>query len=243
MATPRGGGGAAVVESSPSWSPHPVLRIENARGPEASGQPRIPPIRDLARVPSPATFEPMAPSVFSNPAGRAEAAARAYVTALLDLLGDREPLVVLDELLPAVRALIDGLDGTALRHPEAPGQWSILHVLEHLVDQETVNAFRFRSVVAEDEPALRGYDQDRWAARLRYGVADAATVLDELAALRGRTLRLLRSLTPVEQERVGHHSERGAESVAHLMRLAAGHDLVHRRQIARIRAAIGAPPG
>jgi len=185
----------------------------------------------------------MAPSVFSNPAGRAEAAAHAYVTALLDLLGDRDPLAVLDELLPALRDLLDGLDGTALRQPEAPGTWSILQVLEHLADQETVNAVRFRSVVAEDEPALRGYDQDQWAARLRYGVADAATVLDELAALRGRTLRLLRSLTPAEHGRVGHHSERGAESVAHLLRLAAGHDLVHRRQIARIRTAVGPPPG
>jgi hypothetical protein len=35
------------------------------------------------------------------------------------------------------------------------------------------------------------------------------------------------------------HSERGDESVAKMMRLYAGHDLVHRRQMRRIRAAIG----
>jgi hypothetical protein len=180
-------------------------------------------------------------SVFSNPSGRAPAAATAYTRALLDLLGDREPLAVLDELAPALRRLRDGLSDAELRQPEAPGKWSVLQVLDHLADQEVVNAFRFRSVVAEDEPPLQGYDQDRWAARLRYGGAPADVVLGELASLRRRTARLLRSLSPEELERVGHHTERGPESVGYIMRLIAGHDLVHRRQIARIRAALGKP--
>jgi hypothetical protein len=38
---------------------------------------------------------------------------------------------------------------------------------------------------------------------------------------------------------VGIHSERGEESVDHGLLLLAGHDLVHRRQIERIRRAIG----
>ena len=37
---------------------------------------------------------------FSNPAGNAAGAAAAYVRALLDLLGPRDPLVVMRELLP-----------------------------------------------------------------------------------------------------------------------------------------------
>ncbi len=37
---------------------------------------------------------------FSNPAGNAPAAAQAYVRALLDLLGTRDPLAVMAELLP-----------------------------------------------------------------------------------------------------------------------------------------------
>jgi hypothetical protein len=40
---------------------------------------------------------------FSNPAGQAAAAASGYVRALLDLLGSREPLEVLQELLPWLR--------------------------------------------------------------------------------------------------------------------------------------------
>lgn len=192
----------------------------------------------------PSSRAPVVPSflsVFSNPSGRAPAEAAAYTGALLQLLGDRDPLAVLDELLPALGPLLAGLTQDELRRPEAAGRWSILHVLEHLADQETVDAFRFRVVVAEDEPPLQGYDQDRWARRLRYGVGGVEPVLAELAALRGRTLRLLRALSPEELTRVGHHAERGPESVAHILRLKAGHDLVHRRQIARIRAALGRP--
>jgi hypothetical protein len=96
-------------------------------------------------------------------------------------------------------------------------------------------------VVAEDEPPLRGWDQDKWMARLRTGTAGIETLLAELASLRGRNLRLLRALTPAELERVGQHVERGPESVARIMRLHAGHDLVHRRQIGRIRATLGHP--
>jgi len=174
-------------------------------------------------------------SVFSNPAGRAPAAATRYVESLLALLGDRDPIAVQRELVPALRRLLDGLDDAALRRPEASGKWSIAQVVEHLTDQEIVNAFRIRSTVAEDEPELRGYDQDRWASRLRYGAAPFAEVLDELEAVRRRNLRLYAALTPEEMQRFGRHAERGAERVDHLLRLTAGHDLVHRRQIERIR--------
>jgi hypothetical protein len=37
---------------------------------------------------------------------------------------------------------------------------------------------------------------------------------------------------------VGVHAERGEESLEHLVRLYAGHDLLHLRQIERIRAAV-----
>ncbi len=58
---------------------------------------------------------------FSNPAGAAAAAAQTYVRALLDVLGRRDPVEVLDELLPWLAERIRGLDDPTLRRPEAPG--------------------------------------------------------------------------------------------------------------------------
>jgi hypothetical protein len=180
-------------------------------------------------------------SIFTNPAGSARESADAYIAALLELLGDLDPIAVQSELVDALRELTSGLTDDELARPEAPGKWSILQVVEHLADQELVNAYRLRSIVAEEEPPLRGYDQDLWAAKLRYGVAGLEPVLGELRALRERNLRLYRSLSEAELDRVGLHSERGPESARRLRSLTAAHDLLHRRQIARIRGTIGEP--
>ena len=180
-------------------------------------------------------------SPFSNPAGQARESAAAYVAALLDLLGDRDPMAVQRELLPELRRFTADLGEADLRRPEAPGKWSVLQVVDHLADQEMVNAFRLRSIVAEERPPLRGYDQDRWATRLRYGETPLAEVLDLLAALRERNLRLYAALREEELDRVGLHDERGEESARRLRALTAAHDLLHRRQLARIRLAIGRP--
>ena len=182
-------------------------------------------------------------SKFSNPASRASGVSAQYVRDLLELLGDQDAVAVQRCLVPTVGALMEGLTSAQLRQPEAPGKWSMIQVLEHLADQELVNSFRLRSVIAEDEPVLGGYDQDRWAQRLNYGEADAPTLLEELAVLRRRNLRLLERLTPAELERVGRHAERGRESAARICALTAGHDLVHRQQLARIRAAVSRTPG
>ena len=64
--------------------------------------------------------------------------------------------------------------------------------------------------------------------------------MEQLRVLRSVNVRMLRSLDDARLDRVGHHTERGPESVRHILRLVAAHDLVHRRQIQRIKQAIGA---
>jgi hypothetical protein len=49
---------------------------------------------------------------------------------------------------------------------------------------------------------------------------------------------LLKGASPGDFQRVGVHAERGEESVEHMIRLYAGHDVLHLRQIDRIRRAI-----
>jgi hypothetical protein len=171
---------------------------------------------------------------FSNPPGQAAAAASGYVRALLELLGSRDPLAVMEELLPWVHARLSGLDERALRRPERPGKWSVIEVVQHLADAELVMGFRIRMVLGTDRPALQAYDQDDWVRELRYHEIPLVTALHQLAGLREGNLTLARKLTPAQLQRVGLHSERGEESVGLMLQLMAGHDLVHRRQIDRI---------
>jgi uncharacterized damage-inducible protein DinB len=180
-------------------------------------------------------------SDLSNSASNAAAQAQAYVASILQALGSRDPLEVLAETPGTLRHAVADLTPQQEMTPERPGKWSVRQVVQHLVDSELVGGFRFRMVIAHDAPELPGFDQDLWAERLGYQDIDLATALDEFTTLRQANLRLLRRATPEDLQRVMRHSERGDESLGHMIRLYAGHDLVHRAQIRRIRQALGAP--
>jgi hypothetical protein len=52
--------------------------------------------------------------------------------------------------------------------------------------------------------------------------------------LREGNLALLRSLDPEQWQHYGMHSERGRETIEHIARMFAGHDLNHLQQIEKI---------
>ena len=176
---------------------------------------------------------------FSNPAGVAAAAtASTYTRALLDVLGNRDPVDVLSELMPWIAERTRTFDQRILRVPEAPGKWSVIEVLQHLADSDLVFGFRLRMILTEERPPLQAYDQDAWAHTFKYRDVQLEVAMDQLDSLRAANVHVLRQLSRAGQERVGVHSERGAESAGFLLRLMAGHDLVHRRQVNRILATV-----
>lgn len=177
-------------------------------------------------------------SIFTNPASSSKEDANAYTTALLDLLGSRPPLDVLQATPARARELIADVADARLMTAEAPGKWSVRHVLTHLADSDVVWGWRLRIILAQDRPPIQGYDQDAWADLLHYGETDAHLSLDTFTALRRWNLRLVANATADELQRVGVHAERGEESVQHLMKLYAAHDLLHLNQITRILDAV-----
>jgi hypothetical protein len=177
-------------------------------------------------------------SIFTNPAGGALEHARAYVKAILELLGDRDPLAVLRETPSALEQIVSETADDILARPEAPGKWAMLDVLAHLADSDLVWGWRLRLVLAQDRPPLTGYDQDAWASRLGYADSDPHDSVELFSVLRKSNLRLLATATPEDLERVGVHVERGDESLAHHMKLYAGHDILHVNQLKRIRKTV-----
>jgi DinB superfamily len=179
-------------------------------------------------------------SVFTNPAARSREQAGAYTTAVLALLGSADPMDVLRGTPRRLRDALAGLSPQQMGVPEAAGKWSIRHVLQHLADSDLVWAYRLRMILTHDRPHLTGYDQDLWADKLHYGEADVEQALSDFDVIRRSNLRLLDRATPADLARVSVHAERGEESVAHLIRMYAGHDLLHLNQIARIRRVVAA---
>jgi uncharacterized damage-inducible protein DinB len=181
-------------------------------------------------------------SSFSNPAippGRDKENAAAYVKSLMDLLGDRDPFAVQEEQLSMLEKEVAGLDDAILRRPEKPGKWSILQVIQHLADTELVYRYRMRLVLAQPGAEILGIDQDLWANELKYNEMELAEALEQIRVLRKANLKMLRSLSDEQMDRYGLHNERGPESVRKMLQMIAGHDLLHRNQIKRIKRAHG----
>jgi hypothetical protein len=177
-------------------------------------------------------------SILTGSSTSAVAQAGTYTSALLELLGNRDPLEVLRSTPATISVVVSGLTTAQIETPERPGKWSIRHVVQHLGDAEMVVGVRLRLVLAEERPPLIAYDQDVWVERLRYQEVPFADALEQFSQVRRVNMRLWTGLTQADQARVGLHSERGEESLGFMRNIHAGHDLAHLRQLTRIREAV-----
>jgi hypothetical protein len=64
--------------------------------------------------------------------------------------------------------------------------------------------------------------------------APASKWVEQFRALREANLSLLRSLTPEQWKHHGIHEERGPQTIEQIVRMTAGHDINHTRQIQAI---------
>jgi hypothetical protein len=158
-----------------------------------------------------------------------------YKAELLGLLGGDDPLDVLAETPGMFRRLTEGLDAATLKAAPEPGEWSVEELLAHFFHAEVVAGFRWRVVLAQDNPTLIGYDQDAWTTLAR---PDFNEMLDAFEALRRANITLARGTDASQWERAGRHEERGPESFRAGIQLIAGHDRAHVKQLEQTIAAV-----
>ena len=147
---------------------------------------------------------------------------------------DAQPVDVLRDTPGAAARAVATLTPGKAAHAGGARQVVGRQVLRHLADTDVVWGWRMRLILAQDRPPITGFDQDLWAERLDYANADPNESLETFAVLRRDNLRLIERATPEDLQRVGVHAERGEESAGYLVRLYAGHDLMHLDQIDRI---------
>ncbi|HEX6230182.1 MAG TPA: DinB family protein [Actinomycetota bacterium] len=160
-----------------------------------------------------------------------------YQRHLLGLLGEDDPVEVQSATPAAWRALVEEAGDVVARRPEA-AEWSVLECLAHAADAEIVYSGRYRWILAHDEPALIGYDQDLWVDRIHGEGDDPEELLAILETLRRANLALWGRTRPEDRSRVGVHAERGPESLDLSFRLIAGHDRFHLHQARRALVAV-----
>ena len=136
------------------------------------------------------------------------------------------------ELLAVV---LTGVFGEEEDFAVAPGKWSVRQIIAHLADTELVFANRFRQVLAEDNPPLMAFDQDRWARNLDYARRKPKQSLETLRRLRAEIHELLKEMPPAAFERAGRHSKDGPLTVYQLLERLTNHVEHHARQVQEIR--------
>jgi len=121
----------------------------------------------------------------------------------------------------------------ALQWRPAPSRWSAHEIIVHCADSETNAHARLRFLLAEAQPVIQGYDQDRWAKMLDYHARPIDTALRTVEAVRSNTVPLLRSMSERDWQRKGQHTESGPYAAEDWLAIYAEHLEKHSRQIER----------
>jgi uncharacterized damage-inducible protein DinB len=119
------------------------------------------------------------------------------------------------------------------------GLWSIQQVVIHLSDAEFAFADRMKRIIAQDDPVLQGWDENRFVANLFYDRQSAQDAADLVRLTRAQVSRILRAAGPAAMTRTGRHTERGPQTLAVVLRYAADHLEHHLKFIHRKRAGMG----
>ena len=148
-------------------------------------------------------------------------------------------LLDLGELPQKLREAVDGLDGEQLRTPYRTGGWTVWQLVHHIADSHMNAYLRIKFALTEDEPTIKPYDENAWAALRDSEAAPVEWSLELLEALHGRLVMLLRSLTPKQWERGLIHPVNGRVTLATMATLYAWHSRHHVAHITALRATKG----
>ena len=159
-----------------------------------------------------------------------------YTERILSYIEDNEPLTAQAATAEKLAQLIKGVSTSELRRRPAPEKWSVSEIIAHLADGEMVVGFRMRFILGSPGSPVVACDADRWVTSGHYDKRDPQKSVELFRALREANLALLECLTPEQWEQCGIHSERGQESIEDIVRMYAGHDVNHLRQIEDILA-------
>jgi len=128
-------------------------------------------------------------------------------------------------------ALAESVEPELLRRVPAPGEWSAVECLRHLVETERqvfpVRVERF--LLGKD---FKAFNPEAGDAQART-VIDAGQLAGEFEQLRSASLQLLSRLGHTDLERTANHPELGRVTLRELIMEWAGHDLMHTVQAER----------
>jgi uncharacterized damage-inducible protein DinB len=126
--------------------------------------------------------------------------------------------------------LVTSLDMETLHFRYAEGKWSILEIVQHIMDSERVFAYRALCFARKDTTSLPGFDENNYVVSSNATKRDINDMVREFSLLRASTIELFKSFTP---EALDSHGNANSNQVTPRALLFAilGHEIHHRNII------------
>lgn len=136
-----------------------------------------------------------------------------------------------------LKAALTGVPRKLLTWRPAPGKWSIHEIVCHMRDAERDGyLYRYRRLLAEDNPTFPDVDGDKLALERQYGRMNLREAVWDWRAARKEVLALLKKIRPEQWQRIGTHESLGPMSLEIILkRQALGNDEAHLGQIEHIK--------
>ena len=119
------------------------------------------------------------------------------------------------------------------------GRWSIQQVVIHCMDSDLIATDRLKRMIAEDNPTLIGYDENRFVQNLLPDAQPAALAVQVVDLNRKVFAEVLRRLPESVWARKGTHNERGAVTAGGYLKSTVEHLDHHLNYIHKKRAHMG----
>jgi hypothetical protein len=132
------------------------------------------------------------------------------------------------EQLPAtLRSLVIGKADGQLDTPYRPGGWTVRQVVHHVPDSHMNAYIRMKFAVTEDAPAIKAYEESRWAElpEAKTGPVEMSVAL--LDGLHQRWIAFLRASPGTEFAKVYVHPELGPVTLDEAVALYSWHSRHH----------------
>jgi|ERR1017187_1774734 hypothetical protein len=150
-----------------------------------------------------------------------------------------EDLAALAAAPAQFREAVRGLDDGQLDTPYRPGGWTVRQVIHHVPDSHMNAYVRFRLALTEDSPAVKPYDEAKWAELRDAKTLPVEVSLRLLACLHERWVVLLSGFSDADFARTLQHPEDGTVRLDTYLSAYAWHGKHHAAHITGLRERMG----
>lgn len=155
----------------------------------------------------------------------------AYYGNYINLVDENHQLV--DALRKGEEQTIDfygKIDQNKLKTAYSEGKWTILEVLQHLIDTERIFNYRALCIARGDKTEFPGYKQDDYVPHSKANARSLTSLLAEYSTVRKATISLFENLSKEDLKKLGRASNSPLSPRAAVF-IIAGHERHHEKII------------